>query len=355
MREEWLARTIAAWATCIAVLGVSPAVADTVHVLADTNINLATPTQVNGSSTSLFVRNSGAGGERHGYLRFDFTTLPPGTSLSQATLRFWVAAVNDDGPVEIYPVLSPWAEETVSASTAPLLGPIIGTVSLSTADQGRFVTADVTLLVQGWLDGSIPDFGLALLPTLADPVRITLDSKESTGTSHGPELEVTPVGPQGPAGASGATGPPGPTGPQGFQGPSGADGAVGPAGPTGPPGPPGASGPLRIDTFIASGTWTAPAGASRILVIVLGAGPPPYGFRGHQFGRMRAPKNGGVHGKSQCKETGEWDARRSAGSPKGDRSEAWRGGGGTGSVLLRAQVSGGAAAAARRGSGLSVP
>lgn len=138
---------------------------DTVHTFADTNINLATLGQVNGDSTSLFIRNSGTGGERHTFLRFDLTTLPPSVPVSKATLRLWVSAVNDDGPVDIHPVLSPWDEAALSASTAPLLGPPIGSMNFSAANQGSFITADITTLVQGWLEGSIEEFGIALVPT----------------------------------------------------------------------------------------------------------------------------------------------------------------------------------------------
>lgn len=206
---------------------VAPAHGDTVHASADTNINLAAPDQVNGSGAALFIRNSGAGGERHAFLRFDLSVLPPGVPVSKVTLRLWVSSVNDEGPVDIHTVLSPWDEATLSASTAPLLGPLLGSVDFSAADQNHFITADITTLVQGWLDGSIEEFGIALVPTSVDPVRITLDSKEATGTSHAPELEVTPVGPEGPAG------PPGPVGVQGDAGPAGAVGPVGPQGPAG--------------------------------------------------------------------------------------------------------------------------
>jgi Collagen triple helix repeat (20 copies) len=299
----------------VMVLSLGPVYADTVHLGSDTNINLATPGQINGSATTLFIRNSGTGGERHSFLHFDLATLPPGVPVSQATLRLWVVAVNDEGPIDIHPVLGPWDEATLSASTAPPLDLAIGSFNVTTSDQGRFVTVDITSLVQGWLDGSIANFGIALLPTTADPARVTLDSKESTGTSHAPELEVTPVGPAGPqgpagppgpqgiAGPSGAVGPPGPQGPvgpagapgpqgpaglqgpQGPQGDAGPAGAAGPQGPTGPagpqgatgpqgpPGPPGTSGPAQVDTFTASGTWTMPAaGCTRVFVVVLGGG-----------------------------------------------------------------------------------
>lgn len=217
------------------VLCVAPAQGDTVHVLSDTSINLAITSQINGADTSLVIRNSGGGGERHTFLRFDLSTLPPGVPVSRATLRLWVSVVNDEGPVDIYSVLGPWDESTLSAATLPPLGPIIGSVNFSAADQGNFITADITTLVQGWVDGSIEEFGIALVPTSADPVRITLDSKEATGIS--PELEVTPTGPEGPAG------PQGPTGAQGEPGPAGAVGPMGPAGPGGPQGNPGPAGP----------------------------------------------------------------------------------------------------------------
>lgn len=225
MKSRRSAWAMSACAALAGLLSVTPAHGDTLHVAADTNINLAVPGQVNGSNTSLFVRNSGAGGERHTFLRFDSSTLPPNTRVSIATLRLWVTAVNDDGPVEIHAVLGPWSEAALSASVAPLLGPTIGSVSFSPASQGQFVTADITMLVQGWLDGSIANFGIALVPTLANPVRITFDSKEATATSHSPEVEVTPIGPAGPQGA------PGPQGPEGPQGPQGPQGIPGPAGP----------------------------------------------------------------------------------------------------------------------------
>jgi hypothetical protein len=164
--------------------------AQTVHVRDDTNINLSMPAQTNGLATTLLVRNSGSGGERHTYLQFDTSSLPSGAPIAQARLRFWVVTVNDPGLVDVYVVGGPWNEETLSAAGAPPLAALIGTVNVTAADQSRFVLLDVTAAVQGWLNGSLPNYGLALVPTGADPVRITLDSKESTMTSHGPEIEV---------------------------------------------------------------------------------------------------------------------------------------------------------------------
>ena len=181
--------TLGLLAICVTA-GATRAAGQTVHVRDDTNINLAMPTQVNGIANSLFVRNIGSGGERHTYLQFELSSVPSGVPINRASLRIWVLAVNDPGPVDIYVVAGPWNEETLSASVTPPLGVLIGTVNVTMSDQNRYVLADVTGTVQGWLNGTTPNHGIALVPTPADPVRITLDSKEATTTSHGPELEV---------------------------------------------------------------------------------------------------------------------------------------------------------------------
>jgi hypothetical protein len=151
-----------------------------------------------------------------------------------------------------------------------------------------------------------------LMPNAAG-VSVEFDSKENATTSHEPELEITlratgaagppgPPGPPGPAGERGPAGPPGPSGavgpvgPAGPAGPSGSPGVQGVAGPAGPPGPRGASSPAGpvaagpvpaaqtatsalpsgtvggLREYLTSGTWTAPAGVTRVLVEAWGAG-----------------------------------------------------------------------------------
>ncbi len=83
-------------------------------------------------------------------------------------------------------------------------------------------------------------------------------------------------GAQGPAGSAGAAGAPGLAG---AQGPTGAAGPAGPQGPVGPPGA-GGGGFNGIQEFTQSGTFTVPAGVTRLLVEVWGGGgggSPPFG------------------------------------------------------------------------------
>ena len=81
-------------------------------------------------------------------------------------------------------------EGTLLASAVPALGTLVGTLAVAATDLNRFVVVDVTNVVQAWLAGTLTNGGLALVPSAADPVRVTLDSKEATGTSQAPEIEV---------------------------------------------------------------------------------------------------------------------------------------------------------------------
>jgi hypothetical protein len=109
---------------------------------------------------------------------------------------------------------------------------------------------------------------------------------QGTTGAVGPQGPAGPQGAAGPVGATGANGVAGPIGPQGPQGPQGQIGAQGPQGQIGPqgsPGPPGPQGPAGpagsgtggfngIQEFTQSGPFTAPAGVTRILVEMWGAG-----------------------------------------------------------------------------------
>lgn len=219
----------------LVVLDLAPAAivdADTLPAVSDTNINLNTPNQNNGSNDFVYVRNTGTGGGRNGFVRFDLSGMPSPLVLQSATLRLFVSEVQVSGAIEVKMVSGAWDESSLTASTAPSLGATVATLNVSSAELRRYATVDVTAAVQQWLTGA-PNYGLALVPLAGDDVRVSFDSKESSTTSHVPEIEILPIGPVGPAG------PAGPAGPQGLQGDPGIQGPPGPQGPQGDPGPPG--------------------------------------------------------------------------------------------------------------------
>ncbi len=196
--------------------------------------------------------------------RFDLSTLPAdavGDDVARATLRLWVNEVGSAGTVTLHRLLDDWGEYDrnlqVPYDTEP-----VAQVTIDRDGEGRTVTVDITQAVRDWLDGVLPNHGLALITADGD---IRLDSKENEETGHPMEIEVAllagmgangapgPAGPQGPAGPVGPRGPIGPQGPKGdpgLPGPMGFPGAVGPAGPQGPKGDPGPQGPPGPSTGI---------------------------------------------------------------------------------------------------------
>src|SRR5579859_651421 len=206
----------------------------------DTYSNSGNKNQKNGSSLLLVVQ--------HGsdtYIKFNLATLPASASIAKATLRVYVDAVVAGGSFDVYQLNASWAESTLTFNNAPAPG-ISATgghpVAIAASSMNQFVLIDITGLVQGWADGLVANNGIALALTTATGA-FSFDSKESTLSSHHPELEIAlngAVGPQGPAG------PPGAVGAQGSQGNPGATGAQGPQGLmglTGAQGPQGTSGP----------------------------------------------------------------------------------------------------------------
>jgi hypothetical protein len=78
-------------------LFVASGYAVTLHATDDTNINLNQPTQNNGTSVNVFVRNVGTGGVRHAFVRFELSILPPNTAIRRAVLKLWVRDITDPG------------------------------------------------------------------------------------------------------------------------------------------------------------------------------------------------------------------------------------------------------------------
>lgn len=272
----------------------------------DAYTQTGTPNQNFGTNANLRVA-SGV----NSYLKFDLSNLPPGTSandVAKVTLRLWVNTVTTPGSFDIRRITGVWNESTLTSNTAPSLGSLdISGVTITAQDVDSFVTVDLTPLVKDWINGIVPNNGLAIVANAVN-TNIRFDSKENGQTSHEARLEIrltgskglnwkgawssttnyvaddavsfngsswiakqsninsTPVegadwtmiaqkgdtgatgatgltGPQGPIGPTGATGATGPSGPEGPAGPTGPQGVQGPQGPEGPIGPQGPQGP----------------------------------------------------------------------------------------------------------------
>jgi hypothetical protein len=210
----------------------------------DANTSSFSPKSNYGSSIALLV-----GSGSNTYIKFNFADFGSGitgSNVSKATLILYVDAVLTSGTMDVYQVKGSWSEGTITYNNAPALGTkLFSAVSVTSPG---YLSLDMTSTVQSWLNATLANNGIALVPSSGSPISVSFDSKENVFTSHTAQLPLILVsagsqGPPGPQGPAGQTGPQGSQGPQGAQGQQGIPGLMGATGATGSTGATGAQGP----------------------------------------------------------------------------------------------------------------
>lgn len=151
----------------------------------DAHTSSAQPNQNFGASPSLEITST-----QNTYIKFDLSPLPSGTvgsDVAKATLKIWVRRVTTTGSFDIRRVAGAWIEESITANTAPSLGAIEATPTVT--EVRSFIVVELTQLVKDWLDGMLANNGIALVPVGA--IDVALDSKEDPRTGNEPMLHVT--------------------------------------------------------------------------------------------------------------------------------------------------------------------
>ena len=155
----------------------------------DAQTSAAAPNQNFGGNAS--VRVSGA--TIRGFFKFKLTpNLPPGTTggrIGKATLKFYVGTVTTAGTFDVFRVTGVWDEATVTGNTAPPIGTLESAISVDATHTNQWVTLDVTQLVKDWLDGILPNEGIALVAN-GGVGNVLFNSKENQTTSHESRLEI---------------------------------------------------------------------------------------------------------------------------------------------------------------------
>jgi len=154
----------------------------------DAYVNSALPTTNYGAATTLNLQSSAD----TAFIRFDLTAVPAGytgASVAKATLKLYVNSATTGGSFNVDYVTGTWVEKTITYSLQPTIGTTIAaSVPLTTASKAKYVEVDVTSAVVAWLNGTQSNDGIALVAN--SPLVATFDSKENTGASHPPELDV---------------------------------------------------------------------------------------------------------------------------------------------------------------------
>jgi len=159
-------------------------------VVGDTYISPINPTINFGNATALNI-----GGGASALIQVDLSSLPTGllaSNIRRATLTVFVNKVFIAGGLDFSQVTTPWSEGTVTFNTQPTIRgtPFINNVAVNTS--ATFLTVDITDLVQQWVTGVSPNFGVEITAAVAAPgTVVNLDSKESTSTSHSAFADIT--------------------------------------------------------------------------------------------------------------------------------------------------------------------
>jgi formylglycine-generating enzyme required for sulfatase activity len=204
---------------------------------------------------------------------FNLDDIPKDTVVRFARLRLYTPSVKDRGAgIGVHRVTGQWNEAAESAQPSFLTAPI-ARIDGPKLGSRRFVTVDVTGLVQSWIKLQVTNEGFALTSLATGnrnvaPTSATIAAKEGAGLGLPAQLDIELAangsgGAQGPAGPQGVKGETGATGPQGLQGLRGLQGIQGPKGDTGaagPQGPAGVNGRTILSGTVAPATGTGVVG-----------------------------------------------------------------------------------------------
>lgn len=158
----------------------------------DTYINRDEPSTNYGTEDPIIVLNNDSGSGEHQSLLFANLERLNGTSITSATLYLYVSSgalwVTRD--INAKRVLSRWDDLAVTWGSAPsVTSADQGSVSIADSLSGEWKTMDITNIVQGWLDRSYDNFGLAIT-TAVSANFASVDITSSEATSNKPYIEI---------------------------------------------------------------------------------------------------------------------------------------------------------------------
>jgi hypothetical protein len=161
----------------------------------DTYIDLGKAADNFGAETKMEVRPDN-GADRRGLVRFDLSDIPAGATITSATLYLFPIDEKTGQTTYLYRVTSSWTELTASWNspwTTPGgdFDPNVAYASYLNQQKNCSLSLDFTSLVQQWVNGTYPNYGLLLFATGPNHT-IQYQSKEKTDKpEEAPRLSIT--------------------------------------------------------------------------------------------------------------------------------------------------------------------
>jgi len=98
---------------------------------------------------------------RTSFVEFDVSSLT-GSNIQSAVLTLSVDKVYGDGVMDVSVINGNWSEDTITFDNQPNFGSPTVTVNLPQGLESTTFSIDITDIVQGWVDGGLVNYGVAL-------------------------------------------------------------------------------------------------------------------------------------------------------------------------------------------------
>ncbi len=141
------------------------------------------------------------GGASRSLVRFNLTQVPASTPIAAATLYLYKGGYcvytghTQDRSFVLHRIASDWTESGVTWASQPGLAEAHWQGTIDVTGE-RYYQFDITTLVRGWVNGSLPNYGLYMVgpeTTGAEFARFDFGAYES-GSNYEPYLEITYAG-----------------------------------------------------------------------------------------------------------------------------------------------------------------
>jgi hypothetical protein len=139
-----------------------------------------------GNSASTIVRT---------YIQFDLSSIPADAIVTDADLKLYQYSANgtDNFTVGLHKITSAWDESTIDWDPQPTSSTDAEITSSITALATTWRSWDIDTLVQGWLDGTITNYGVVLKDTdesSVNTIAYFFTSDYTTDITKRPKLEI---------------------------------------------------------------------------------------------------------------------------------------------------------------------
>ncbi|WP_432401177.1 DNRLRE domain-containing protein [Wukongibacter sp. M2B1] len=150
-------------------------------------------TNFSGENVLFVGQFSGDNSDYRSLLQFDVSFIPIGSTIIEARLKLFISRNDEPGlakPTGVFRLLDNFDEGTVTFNSQPSADSIAADTTIINAEIATFITWEITDLVTGWYNGSIPNNGIIMIGVEDEPSLTGFRSTYFSDSSKWPLLEI---------------------------------------------------------------------------------------------------------------------------------------------------------------------